>query len=84
MAPKWCALLNNRLVFIGVGVRNCSAGLNIGNDPDSVPSGIRIDGIQRGDWDREGAIRWAQAAAAAKSPQVKETIDELLDTKEFD
>jgi trigger factor len=84
VAPKWCALLNNRLVFSGLGIRNCLVGLNIGDDPDSVPSGIRIDGIQRGDWDREDAIRWVRAAAAAKSPQVKEAVDELLDTEEFD
>lgn len=84
VAPKWCALLNNRFVLKGFGIRNFPVGLNIGDDPDSIPSAIRIDGIRRDDWDRKDAIRWVRAAAAAQSPQVKSTVDELLDTEEFD
>lgn len=84
VARKWCALLNNRYIFSDFGVRNFPVGLNIGNDPDSIPSAVRIEGVPREGWDRQAAIRWARTAAEAKSLQVKATVDELLDTKDLD
>lgn len=81
---KWCALLNNRMVFNDIEVNDTPVGLNIGEDPDSISSAFRISEILRHDWDRDAAIHWVRTAAAAKSPQVRATVDELLDTEELD
>lgn len=84
VANKWCALLNNRMVFSNLGVSNFPSGINIGDDPNSLPAAIRIVGVQRDGWDREEAIRWARTAAAENSTQVKAAVDELLDTEDLD
>jgi hypothetical protein len=83
VAKKWCALLNNRMVFSNIGVSNFPVGINIGDDLDPLPAAIRIEGVRRDGWDRKEAIKWARTVAAEKSAQVKATVDELLDTEEF-
>jgi hypothetical protein len=81
--PQWAALLNNRMLFQRVLIRNCSAGLVIGEDAHPPPAVFRIEGVPREGWDRAAAVRWARETAET-SAATAAALNELLSSETLD
>jgi hypothetical protein len=78
VAPKWAAVLNNRMVFQRMQIHNCGSGLVLGEDLAPPGGAIRISGIPRYGWDRIGAISWARSQVAT-SPAAEAAVADLTE-----
>jgi hypothetical protein len=83
VTPGWCAILNNRAFFRNVGIKNCNAGLVLGNEPLGAGAAVKIGGIPREGWDRNSAIRFMRQVAADPNKTLP-VFDELLSTTTLD
>jgi hypothetical protein len=66
-----------------VTLRNCYAGLVIGDDPNPPFAVFRIERVPRQGWDRLAAIKWLRATAAS-FPSGDSVANELLAIKSLD
>jgi hypothetical protein len=78
VAPKWAAVLNNRVVFRSCRIHNCGSGLVLGEDLAPPGGAVRISGIRRYDWNRKEAISWAKEQVAA-SADAEAAVGDLTD-----